>query len=242
MLEDDCEPPLTSSMLLTKSNFSEPKPLAEERDAPQDKPVLDESMVSYDNSSVDDDLDDLLGEKEDDIVDESFRSESNHDDLPVVQEETPQLQEEQQIVEDTSMETKSKITKVKLLCSDKYHPEKGMQELDAGELDLVDQLVSYESNGFSNEDISVLIIEALFRRDFQDGEGGEWEIDPGTARELEDDENDGRDLDGRGFVVKQQARWDSEKNYSVAAAKGIVTIWPDLDEIRMENYSYFVAG
>jgi len=236
LLENDCEPLKTLE-------------LPEERSAPQDKPVLNDSMMSYDTGSVDKeddedldvDLDDLLGAAED-KVDESFQSVPNRDDLPVVQEEAPQLQEEQKITEDIPMDTATKVSKFKLFCSDKYHPERGMQELDAGELDLVDQLVSFESNGFSNEDIAVLIIEALFRRDFQDGDGGEWDIDPGTARELEDDESEGRDLDGLGFVVKQQARWDSDKNYSVAAAKGIVTIWPDLDEIRMEKYSYFVAG
>eukprot|EP00555_Chaetoceros_dichaeta_P000287 CAMPEP_0198276678 /NCGR_PEP_ID=MMETSP1447-20131203/65440_1 /TAXON_ID=420782 /ORGANISM="Chaetoceros dichaeta, Strain CCMP1751" /LENGTH=732 /DNA_ID=CAMNT_0043971639 /DNA_START=144 /DNA_END=2342 /DNA_ORIENTATION=- len=236
LLENDCKPLTTPE-------------LPEERSVPQDKPVLNDSMMSYDTHSVDKeddadldvDLDDLLGAAED-KVDESFQSESNRDDLPVVQEEAPQLQEEQKITEDIPMDTATKVSKFKLLCSDKYHPERGMQELDAGELDLVDQLVSFESNGFSNEDIAVLIIEALFRRDFKDSDGDQWDIDPGTARELEDDESEGRDLDGRGFVVKQQARWDSDKNYSVAAAKGIVTIWPDLDEIRMENYSYFVAG
>jgi len=243
--------------VLTLPNESEPESPPPKIDVPQDKPVvIDETMLSFDesfdNEDEDDDLDMLLGPPENDSPDDSLENESHDDDdFSSVEKETPDLEEEQKMPEDSSMDTTAKLSKssgdtsakqckFKLLLSDKYHPENDWQELDVVDLKLVDSLVSFESNEFSNERLSVLIIEALFRRDFKDGD--HWEVDPGTAREAEDDEMDGRDLDGRAFVVKQQARWDSEKHYSVAAAKGTVTIWPETDEIRMENYSYFVAG
>lgn len=248
-----------NSFLLSTSNFSATKAStseevvaeggAEDVPAPQDNPASerDELGESYLSFGSDDDgehsLEEILEDEED----------HNYDDaLPVVMEE-PQneasLEDPTEVLDqsdhnETAVEEKKdvdepKMTRYKILCSDKYQPENGLQELDPVALNLVDSLITFESNGFTMERISVLIIEALFQRDFKDRD--HWDVDPGTARELEEDEGGGGDLEGRAFVVKQQARWDSEKSYSVAAAKGTVTIWPETDEIRMENYSYFVA-
>merc|ERR1719330_1630400 len=94
----------------------------------------------------------------------------------------------------------------KLLISDKYHPEYGLEELYPEDLDLVDSLTAFEEGAITNKELAVLIIEALFERDFENGE--HWEIDNGTARDLEEDEGGGGDLEGRAFVVKRQARLD----------------------------------
>jgi len=236
---------LTEDLALPIQSASEPS--SQERASPQDKlptitsegtdEKINESMLSFDESydqEDDEELDDLLGKPENDEA-ESFQSD-DLEDLLDAKEDTSHLQEEQKIAE-VDTDTSNKITKFKIFCSDKYHPEKGMQELDAASLNLVDALISYESNKFTNEIISVKIIEALFERDFNDDD--HWEVDPASARELDEDEGDGRDLDGRAFQVRQQARLDSDEHYKVAAAKGMITIWPEEDEIRMENYSYY---
>jgi hypothetical protein len=127
-----------------------------------------------------------------------------------------------------------------LLLSDKYHPEYGLEEVYPEDLYLVDTLVAFEEGAISNQELSVLIIEALFERDFEDGE--HWDIDAGTARDLEEDEGGGGDLTGCAFVVKRQARLDWNDLYSVAAAKGTIIISKEKEEITIENYSYFVAG
>mmetsp|Transcript_15988 Transcript_15988/g.30153 ORF Transcript_15988/g.30153 Transcript_15988/m.30153 type:complete len:1048 (-) Transcript_15988:140-3283(-) len=130
--------------------------------------------------------------------------------------------------------------KYKILKTEKYHPEYGVQEIFPDDLYLKETLECFERGEISNEEIAVLIIEALFERDFSHGE--HWEIDDGIARELDEDEGGGGDLEGRAFAVKRQARLDWNDLYSVAASKGNIVIVPDKNEIRVENYSYFVAG
>ena len=130
--------------------------------------------------------------------------------------------------------------KYKLLISDKYHPEYGLEDLYPDDLYLVDSLLAFEEGAISNQELAVLIIEALFERDFENGD--HWEIDAGTARDLEPDEGGGGDLAGCAFKVKRQARLDWNDLYSVAAAKGTIIISKEKEEIRVENFSYFVAG
>jgi hypothetical protein len=133
-----------------------------------------------------------------------------------------------------------KLPTYKLLKSEKYHPEYGFEVQDTDELYLTETLQAWEQGEISNHEIAVLIIEAFFERDFENGE--HWEVDAGTARDLEEDEGGGADLEGRAFVVKRQARLDWNDLYSVAAAKGTIIIYPEKKEVRVENYSYFVAG
>jgi hypothetical protein len=169
---------------------------------------------------------------------------------PKYEEETPRIDSLDDVLDDSDDDDVSSpedndeedvITiRCKLLISDKYHPEYGLEELDPEELNVVDSLHSFEEGTKSKHDLCVDLIEALFWRDFENGE--HWDIDPGTARELEEDEGGGGELDGRAFVVKKQARLDWNDLYSVAAAKGTIVAWPEKDEIRVENYSYYVAG
>jgi hypothetical protein len=132
------------------------------------------------------------------------------------------------------------VCKYRILKSEKYHPEFGLEEVHPDDLYLKETLQCFEDGDISNEESAVLIIEALFEKDFESGD--HWEIDPGTAREMEEDEGGGGDLEDRAFVVKRQARLDWNDLYSVAAAKGTIIIDPEKSEIRVENYSYFVAG
>jgi len=127
-----------------------------------------------------------------------------------------------------------------ILKSEKYHPEYGFEEIEPEDLDLKETLEAFEDGDISKEEIAILLIEAMFDRDFVSGD--HWEIDSGAARELEEDEGGGGDLEGHAFVVKRQARLDWNDIYSVAAAKGTIIIDPEKKELRVENYSYFVAG
>ena len=146
----------------------------------------------------------------------------------------------QNIEEDDDHNVELPPMKYKLLISDKYHQELGVQELYPEDLDLVDSLMAFEKDEVSKEELAILIIEALFERDFEDGEN--WEIDAGTARDLEEDEGGGGDLAGRAFVVKRQAKLEWNDLYSVAASKGTIIISEENEEIKIDNYSYFVAG
>jgi len=130
--------------------------------------------------------------------------------------------------------------KYKIIKSEKYHPEYGFEEVRPDEIFLTETLLAFEDGEISNQEMAVLLIEALFEKNFENGD--HWEVDAGTARDLEEDEGGGGDLEGRAFVVKRQARLDWNDLYSVAAAKGSIIVCPDENEIRVENYSYFVAG
>jgi hypothetical protein len=181
----------------------------------------------------------------------------NVDSLDIVMADTSVDGDEETAYEDHSYATEDKVEPMeepsdmineeddqlptyKLLKSEKYHPEYGFEVQDTDELYLTETLQAWEQGEISNHEIAVLIIEAFFERDFENGE--HWEVDAGTARELEEDEGGGADLEGRAFVVKRQARLDWNDLYSVAAAKGTIIIYPEKKEVRVENYSYFVAG
>lgn len=181
----------------------------------------------------------------------------NVDSLDLIMADTSVDGDEETAYEDHSYATESKnepaeepsemmneeddqLPTYRLLKSEKYHPEYGFEVQDTDELYLTETLQAWEQGEISNHEIAVLIIEAFFERDFENGE--HWEVDAGTARELEEDEGGGPDLEGRAFVVKRQARLDWNDLYSVAAAKGTIIIYPEKKEVRVENYSYFVAG
>jgi hypothetical protein len=181
----------------------------------------------------------------------------NADSLDIVMADTSVDGDEETAYEDHSYATEDKVElhdepsemateddyklpTYKLLKSEKYHPEYGFEVQDTDELYLTETLQAWEQGEISNHEIAVLIIEAFFERDFENGE--HWEVDAGTARDLEEDEGGGADLEGRAFVVKRQARLDWNDLYSVAAAKGTIIIYPEKKEVRVENYSYFVAG
>ena len=177
-----------------------------------------------------------IKEEEDDFMDDEdsiFDSDEGEDD-EIMDDEEPEMEDEE---ED---EDAPPPFKYKILISDKYHPEYGLEELYPEDLFLVDSLLAFEEGAISNKELAVLIIESLFERDFENGE--HWEVDNGTARDLEADEGGGGDLEGCAFVVKRQARLDWNDLYSVAAAKGTIIISAEKEEIKVENYSYFVAG
>lgn len=173
--------------------------------------------------------------------DDSYRSHFEDDEeYDEMQEESDFEGDDEPDMEEEPNDDSLPPLRYKLLISDKYHPEYGLEELYPEDLYLVDSLAAFEEGAISNQELAVLIIEALFERDFENGE--HWDIDNGTARDLEEDEGGGGDLQGCAFVVKRQARLDWNDLYSVAAAKGTIIISTEKDEIKVENYSYFVAG
>ena len=139
------------------------------------------------------------------------------------------------------MDGNTRKPKYTIFVSDRYSrtQPQPFSENDLISLDLVDVLIAFEDEELTTEDIACEMIDALFDRDFKGGDN--WDIDEGTARELDDDEYDGEAKEGFAFAVKRQARFDHDDEYKVAASKGIVTIWPDKHEIRVENYTFFAA-
>mmetsp|Transcript_7440 Transcript_7440/g.10646 ORF Transcript_7440/g.10646 Transcript_7440/m.10646 type:complete len:624 (-) Transcript_7440:35-1906(-) len=128
-----------------------------------------------------------------------------------------------------------------LLFSEKFKPTGGMNPLSLEELGLTDIFKSFEAGTVSNEQLALAVIEATFNRDFIPGK--HWVVDSASAREPAEDEGGcSEELKGRSFVVKKQATWDHKDIYSVAAAKGELTIWEDKKEVHLKNYSYLVAG
>ena len=220
--------------------------IAEELEEDQEYPNDDaeEEIPNEDHEVMDHPYDD------DSLIEDGSLMESIIEEGDEGEEEEEMEEPEKEIVEEThddepGMEEEDAgddlpPLRYKLLISDKYHPEYGLEELYPDELDLVDSLTAFEEGAISNQEMAVLIIEALFERDFEDGD--HWEIDHGTARDLEEDEGGGGDLAGCAFVVKRQARLDWNDLYSVAAAKGTIIVSSQKDEIKVENYSYFVAG
>lgn len=198
--------------------FSDEDVIDEKENAQEDQEMFGQNP--YDDGSL---IESIIEEEED----EDMYMEEEDDDEPEMEDEED--------AEDTLPPLR-----YKLLISDKYHPEYGLEELYPEDLDLVDSLTAFEEGAISNQEVAVLVIEALFERDFENGD--HWEIDQGTARDLEEDEGGGGDLEGCAFVVKRQARLDWNDLYSVAAAKGTIIISSEKDEIKVENYSYFVAG
>eukprot|EP00559_Dactyliosolen_fragilissimus_P008876 CAMPEP_0184859010 /NCGR_PEP_ID=MMETSP0580-20130426/4030_1 /TAXON_ID=1118495 /ORGANISM="Dactyliosolen fragilissimus" /LENGTH=639 /DNA_ID=CAMNT_0027355413 /DNA_START=75 /DNA_END=1991 /DNA_ORIENTATION=+ len=111
-----------------------------------------------------------------------------------------------------------------LLFSEKFKPTGGMNPLSLEELGLTDIFKSFEAGTVSNEQLALAVIEATFNRDFIPGK--HWVVDSASAREPAEDEGGcSEELKGRSFVVKKQATWDHKDIYSVAAAKGELTIW-----------------
>lgn len=129
---------------------------------------------------------------------------------------------------------------IKLLCSSRYSPNDGYTTLSPSALGLGATLISYESGKLTAREVAHSIIEALFKRDFMPRK--HWDIDSATValRSNEGDTTSGED--GEAFDVEKNATWDWKDIYSVASAKGIVRFVTGKTEIRVENYSYYVAG
>lgn len=184
--------------------------------------VSTEQPQQFEDELEEEEEDEFTADQDDHIADQDDHHIEDHAEEPV---------------EDPAEESQSRYI---ILKSEKYHPEYGFEELLPENLYLTETLQAFEEGEISNEEFAVLLIEAMFERDFDNGD--HWEIDPGTARELEEDEGGGGDLEDRAFVVKRQARLDWNDLYSVAAAKGTIIIDPEKNELRIEDYSYFVAG
>lgn len=226
----------------SEENDEEEKYVAESM---EDEDYLSEDDISAGN---DNELDDVLEEAhikpEESTVEEDYVPGSMDDEEYMSEGEdevdVDPAEEVRDMVEEEPAEEVLDGPTYTIVKSEKYHPQFGFEPVNPDEIFLTETLVAFENGEISNQEIAVLLIEALFEKNFENGD--HWEIDAGTARELEEDEGGGGDLEGRAFVVKRQARLDWNDLYSVAAAKGNIIISPEKKEIRVENYSYFVAG
>ncbi len=138
-------------------------------------------------------------------------------------------------------------TRIKLLMSSKYTRGQGFSYLDPEKLDLVQVLAMHERSASrqsltSCTRVAHAIIESLFNRDFMPGP--KWDIEPSSVTEIEKDKGQSRtgQSDLRVFRVEKRAVWDYKDVYSVASAKGIIRFIPNVNEIRIESYAYYVAG
>ena len=136
--------------------------------------------------------------------------------------------------EATSPVAKKKIElalKTRLFCSSKYHPKSGFSQLSVHGLHLHSAFQDYEKGSLSPGVLAGRIIEALFFRDFMDGK--RWDIDSPVVEEMEA---------GVLYQASKEATWDWKDIYSVATAKGKVRFSLEENEIRVVDYSYYVAG
>mmetsp|Transcript_5862 Transcript_5862/g.16491 ORF Transcript_5862/g.16491 Transcript_5862/m.16491 type:complete len:238 (+) Transcript_5862:126-839(+) len=110
----------------------------------------------------------------------------------------------------------------------------------------------FESETISERQLAIVVIEALFHRDFMPGRY--WDVESATVSEISDtttrsrsrdDDDDGSakgEEDACAYSVEKEATWDHKDIYSVASAKGIVTISRQSRSIFIDEYSYYVAG
>jgi hypothetical protein len=166
-------------------------------------------------------------------------------------------------VNDRQDETASAVvaatpSNVRLLCSNKYHPDSGLDDLSPYSLRLVSDLYRFENGDNSNHgkqqqrELARSIIEALWNRDFSNGK--HWDIDSASVSAVCDCPIDDKGEHVVGvWNVSKSATWDWKDIYSVAKSEGTIRflrIRNDNNmeddnascEIRIEKYSYYVAG
>lgn len=93
-------------------------------------------------------------------------------------------------------------------------------------------LLDYELGTESAATLAQKIVELLFERDF-DGDEEKWDIASAVASVVEENVC---------YDVSKEATWNHRDDiYSVATAKARIRLQGD-NEIRVEGYSYYVAG
>ena len=131
-------------------------------------------------------------------------------------------------------------TKCRLLCSSQYHPDAGFHELSISSLHLVSDLYRFENGELNQRELATCITDALWNRDFRNG--AHWDIDSASVSERPIRIEGENDDDEHMWEVSKSATWDWKDIYSVAESKGTIRYRMDAGEIRIENYSYYVAG
>jgi hypothetical protein len=121
-------------------------------------------------------------------------------------------------------------TKLRLLCSDEHHPDSGFSELSPSSLHLVPDLYRFEKGDIDQRELAKSIMEALWSRDFMPG--AHWDIESASVEYA---------IEGV-WDVSKSATWDWKDIYSVAKSMATIRFPIDAGEIRIENYSYYVAG
>jgi hypothetical protein len=134
--------------------------------------------------------------------------------------------------------TEDSILQWTLTSTSKYDTEEPrvVSKLSPTSLHLAEIFQDFELGLADEQHLALNIITALFERDFTTP-GEHWDIDSATATVMENF----RFANDR-FAVEKQATWDRKGICSVASAKGTVCFLKDSHEIRVEEYSYYVAG
>ncbi len=136
-------------------------------------------------------------------------------------------------------------SRVTVLWSDKYHPDRGLQPFDAAPYDgLVAFLNRFHDGEIDASAVSYAIIEALFNSEFS--HSSKWDVDCANCSKVVTGEADAADTAGTAdfpvsFQCHQRATYDHKDIYSVAEAKAKIVVL-SRSEIHVELYSYYVSG
>lgn len=130
-------------------------------------------------------------------------------------------------------------SRTKILCSNKFEPEAGFEELDLFELGLNSPLSEYEAGAMSAKEFASEIMNALLWRDLPSNV--KWDVKRPLERELampigEIGYSFLIEATGNSILDDCDLSEDGEEELYSASATGNVTFLPDR-EVQVENYS-----
>ena len=140
----------------------------------------------------------------------------------------------------------------RLLWGDKYNPEGGLKPFTISDPAVAELILQFgEEEGITDcaeitpYMIAHALIEYLFNRDFNDS-GSHWSRDcakctPVAATGILNISIEPNNV-FHAFQCEASATWDWKDIYSVASSKGTININRTSKIIKVENYSYYVAG
>lgn len=128
--------------------------------------------------------------------------------------------------------------RTKIICSNKYAPELGFEDIDPQQLGIRRSLTGYEAGSLAAKKLASEIMHALLWRDLP--KGLKWNINFPLERELAMPIGE---IGYSFFIEATETRDDSvdsdleEDKFHTASATGNVSFLPDRWEVHVENYS-----
>lgn len=130
-------------------------------------------------------------------------------------------------------------SKVSVLISDKYNPDRGLQPFDISRYaGLAEQLNEFHSGNIDAATIADKIIQALFEADFS--AGPKWDVDSSSLSLLSEGGYKTKELP-LSFDCEQKATWDHKDIYAVARSNAKIVV-QSRDLIHIVLYSFYVSG
>jgi len=128
--------------------------------------------------------------------------------------------------------------RTKIICSNKYAPELGFEDIDPQQLGIRRSLTEYEAGGLAAKKLASEIMHALLWRDLP--KGLKWNINFPLERELAMPIGEvGYSFFIEATEIKDESddSDEEEETFHTASATGNVAFLPDRWEIHVENYS-----